>query len=256
MKTLVVANQKGGVGKTTLLVHFAHYAAETGNRVLVIDLDPQGNTSSSLEAFTSAISSSALFDSSWAADSPVAANAPITLIAADAGLINLDRAKLDVAGVFVEHVRKLSASTRFDLCLVDTAPALGLRMIAAVTAANYVISPIELQTYSIDGIAAMLKTIYAIRRQFNPDLKVLGMLPSRVNSHSPAQKASLVALLNSYPDLVMRRAIRLRTSVAEAAGARKPVWALQKTSARKAGHEMKAVLAHIIERMGGLSHVA
>ena len=253
MKTLVVANQKGGVGKTTLLVHFAHYAAETGNRVLVIDLDPQGNTSSSLEAFASGIASSSLFGPT-PTTSAVKPKTSITLIAADSDLIDLDHATMDVAKTFLGHVRQLSDAGQFDLCLIDTAPALGLRMIAAITAANYVISPIELQAYSIDGIDAMVRTIYGIRQQLNPGLQFLGMLPSRVNSRSPAQRANLIALLQMYPSLVMRKVITLRTSIGEAASEKKPVWALRKTSALRAGHELKAVLAHIIEQMGGLPH--
>lgn len=255
MKTLVIANQKGGVGKTTLLVHMAHYAAEEGNRVLVVDLDPQCNTSGSLEAFATGIAASALFDSK-PIQCALSTEAHITLIGADAGLLQVDRAKPEVIQTFVGHLRCLSDSGRFDLCLIDTAPALGLRMVAAVTAASHIISPIELQTYSIEGITAMLKTIYGIRQRLNPTLKILGVLPSRVNSHSPAQKANLVSLLRSYPDLVVRKAILLRTSIAEAAGVKRPVWAMPKTSAREAGREMKGVIAHLIEIMGGLPHGA
>ena len=253
MKTLVIANQKGGVGKTTLLVHLAYYAAETGNRVLVIDLDPQGNTTSSLEAFASGIFASALFEAnSIRLASEI--EKPITLIGADGALLNVDRARLDATQAFVNQVGHIGDSAQFDLCLIDTAPALGLRMVAAVTAANYVISPIELQAYSTDGIAAMLKTIFGIRQKLNPGLQFLGMLPSRVNGHSPAQKANLVALLKSYSDLILRRAISQRTSIGEAASAKKPVWALRKTSAREAGKELQEVLVHIIEKMGGLPH--
>ena len=253
MKTLVIANQKGGVGKTTLLVHMAHYAAEAGNRVLVIDLDPQGNSSSSLEMFASGIVASALFETKSLA-LPLEAQPRITLIGADSALVDLDRATLNVAQAFIGQVRHLENSARFDLCLIDTAPALGLRMVAAIISANYVVSPIELQAYSIDGIAAMLKTIYGIRQKLNSGLQFIGMLPSRVNAHSPAQKANLIALLKRHPDLVVRKAITLRTSIGEAASEKKPVWSLRKTSAREAGQEVKAVLAHIIERMGGLPH--
>jgi chromosome partitioning protein len=253
MKTLVVANQKGGVGKTTLLVHMAHYAAEAGNRVLIIDLDPQCNTSSSLEAFASDVVASALFGPQ-SIDLKQKPEHRITLIRADNALFNVDRARLDATQVFGERVRHLADSGRFDLCLIDTAPALGLRMVAAVTAANYVISPIELEAYSTDGIASMLKTIYGIRQKLNPGLQFLGMLPSRVNTHSPAQKVNLVDLLRRYPDLVVRKVITQRSTTGEAASAKKPVWAIRKTSAREAGQEMKAVLAHIVEKMGGLPY--
>ena len=255
MKTLVIANQKGGVGKTTLLVHMAHYAAEAGNRVLVVDLDMQGNTTSSLAAFASGIPASALFEAKQVQPRPTP-EARIILMSADPGLAEIDRAKPEVIQAFVDHIRSPSHAAQFDLCLIDTAPALGLRMIAAATAASHLISPIELQAYSIDGITAMLKTIYGVRQKLNPTLKVIGLLPSRVNSHSPAQKANLVSLFRSYPELVVRKAILLRTSIAEAASERRPVWAMRKTSARDAGLEMKDVIAHLIERMGGLSHGA
>ena len=255
MKTLVVANQKGGVGKTTLLVHMAHYAAEAGNRVLVIDLDPQCNTTSSLEAFASDIVASALFGPR-SIDLKQKPENRITLIGADSALLNVDRARLDATQAFVDRVRHFADSAQFDLCLIDTAPALGLRMVAAVTAATYVISPIELEAYSTDGIASMLRTIYGIRQKLNPGLQFLGMLPSRVNTHSPAQKLNLVELLKSYSDLVVRMAVTQRTSTGESASAKKPVWAIRKTSARDAGQEMKAVLAHIIEKMGGLPNGA
>lgn len=255
MKTLVIANQKGGVGKTTLLVHMAHYAAEAGNRTLVVDLDPQRNTTGSLRVFASGIAASTLFEPQ-AIRSVQSTDARITLIGADAGLLKTDGGRPDVIKTFAGHLRRLSDSDEFDLCLIDTAPALGLRMVAAITAASHVLSPIELQTYSIEGITAMLQTIYGVRRQLNPALEVLGMLPSRVNSHSPAQKANLVSLLQSYPELVVRKAILLRTSIAEAAAKRQPVWAMRKTSAREAGRELKDVIAHLIEKIGGLPHDA
>lgn len=255
MKTLVIANQKGGVGKTTLLVHMAHYVAEAGNRVLVIDLDPQLNTTSSLADFSIGVTALALFESPPIERSRLE-TARITVLGADPGLLDVDRAKPEVIQAFVDHLRGLSRTKRFDVCLIDTAPALGLRMVAALAAADYVVSPIELQTYSIAGITAMLKTIYGIRQKLNPALQIIGMLPSRVNSHSPAQKAHLVSLLQKYPELVIHRAILLRTSIGEAASEKKPVWTMQKTSAREAGREMKAVIAYLIERMGGLPHGA
>jgi chromosome partitioning protein len=255
MKTLVIANQKGGVGKTTLLVHMAHYAAEAGNRVLVIDLDPQRNTTASLAGFPSGIPALALFEPK-PTELPLPGEARITVIGADSGLLEVDRAKPEAISTFVDHIRGFSDSAQFDLCLLDTAPALGVRMVAAVAAATHVISPIELQAYSIAGITAMLKTIYGIRQKLNPALQVIGMLPSRVNSHSPAQKANLVSLLQKYPELVVHRAILLRTSIGESASEKKPVWAMRKTSAREAGREMKEVIAYLIERMGGLSHGA
>ena len=83
----------------------------------------------------------------------------------------------DATQAFVDQVRHFSDSTQFGLCLIDTAPALGLRLVAAVSAANYVVSPIELEVYSTDGVTSMRKTIYGIRQKLNPGPQFLGMLP-------------------------------------------------------------------------------
>lgn len=249
MKTLVVANQKGGVGKSTLTVHLAWYAAELGARVLIIDLDSQGNSSSTLQEYACDVDASELFLE--AAPGSVPAN-QVVLIKGDTKLVDVDRLPAAIAGHFTKHVAALRS--QFDLCIIDTAPAAGLRQVAALIAANYVVSPIELETYSIQGITSMMQTIYGVKQRFNKSLTFLGMLPSRFNSHSPSQKSALAEILKAYPKLVFPLAIGLRTSIADAVTDRVPVWRVSKTAAREAGREMKAALAAIVENMGGLNH--
>lgn len=248
MKTVVVANQKGGVGKTTFSVHLAHYAVEQEARVLVVDLDPQSNSSSTLSQYASGIVASQLFKT---APIELPAGARAVLIEADPALVDIDRAPASVLENFVKHLEAFAKD--FDVCVIDTAPSAGLRQVAALVVANHVVSPIELETYSIDGIRTMLQTIFGVRNKYNPKMQFLGMLPSRFNSHSPAQKAALAALLKEHPKLVLPIAIGLRTSVAEAITEKVPVWRLQKTSAREAGREMRAALAAVVEQMGGLT---
>lgn len=249
MKTLVVSNQKGGVGKSTLVVHLAHFAAEQGARVLVVDLDPQRNATYSLQEFSTGTVSSTLFGTS--AVKVKRSGESIDLIEADQPLVDLDRAPPATIEHLARQLERLAP--QYDLCVIDTAPAAGLRMVAALNAADYVVSPIELETYSIQGITSMLQTVHGVQQRFNPKLKFVGMLPSRFNSHSPAQKAALSDLLKAHPNLVLPFAISLRTSTAESLTERVPVWRIGKTSAREAGKEMKAALAGIVERMGGLS---
>ena len=249
MKILVVSNQKGGVGKSTLVVHLAHFAAEAGSRVLAVDLDPQRTSTYSLEHYATGTKASELF-----ADAPLqvqSTGGDIDLIEADIGLVDLDRAPLEVMEAFAKQLASLS--DRYDLCVIDTAPAAGLRMVAALTSADYVVSPIELESYSIHGITSMLQTIFGVKQRWNAKLEFLGMLPSRFNSHSPSQKAALNDLLKQYPKLVLPHAIALRTAIGDALTERIPVWRLKKTSAREAGREMKAALGAITERIGGLT---
>lgn len=253
MKTLAVANQKGGVGKTTLVVHLAHYLAELGNRVLVIDLDSQRNASTSLPGYQCGVKSDALFASTpvhW----PVATDKNITLIEGSNALVDIDAAG---AGVINQFIRQLGTlPDRFDVCLIDTPPGPGLRTSAALIFADFAVSPIDLDQYSIDGITSLMQTMAGIRQRYNPKLNFIGMLPSRVNTHAPAQKQGLAALLKHYPDRVIPAVISLRSSVGEAAAERVPVWSINKSAAREAGREMKAALSVIVKRIGGLPHAA
>jgi len=156
MKTLVVAQQKGGVGKTSSLVHLAFDFFERGLRVAVIDLDTQGNASFTLQEFRSGYLASQMFDNNgdnlreWFDDLP---NEPlISLIESDAVLANMEKRSLtDAAGVFKQNIKAL-ADSGFDVVLVDTAPALGVSLVASLYAADCVLSPIELEAYSIQGI--------------------------------------------------------------------------------------------------------
>ena len=251
MKTLVVANQKGGVGKTTLVVHLAHYAAELGARVLVIDLDSQRNASTSLAKFQNGVSAHQLFADtpiSW----PAASGANITVIEGSTTLVDIDAIGPNVINTFLKQMGTLP--DRYDLCVIDTPPGPGLRTSAALIYAEYAVSPIDLDQYSIDGIASLMQTLGGIRQRYNPKLNFVGMLPSRVNTHAPAQKQALTELLKHHKDRVIPVVISLRSSVGEAAAERAPVWALNKTAAREAGREMKKALAVIVKRIGGLAH--
>lgn len=250
MKTVVITNQKGGVGKTTLSVHLAHYVAESVPRVLVIDLDSQGHTSYSLSEFDSGAKASDLFS-----DKPfklASEGRNITLVAADPGLDVVAKEPTSIIGHLVKNMERIAAE--FDFCVIDTGPAKGNLQNGALVVAGYVVSPVDLEQYSILGLEKLLATIMGIQKHYNPKLTFLGMLPSKFNSHSPAQKQALMELAKAYGKFMLRgSAIVLRTSIGEAAAEKKPVWKMTKTSAREAGKEFRAVLAAIEEKMGGFN---
>lgn len=153
MKTIAIANQKGGVGKTAVACHLAFHLRDAGHKVLFIDLDPQGNASSTLKASAVPnVDAAALF-----ADDLIELTVRdgITLLGANAALADLERADPKVIGHFREHMTAWSAA--FDFAIIDTAPTLGLRMSAALIVADFVLCPIELESYSIQGITNMLQ---------------------------------------------------------------------------------------------------
>lgn len=252
MKTLVVAQQKGGVGKTSSLVHLAFDFFERGLRVAIIDLDTQGNASFTLQEFRSGYLASQMFDESgdnlrnWFDDLP---NEPLMrLIESDAVLANMEKRSLtDAATVFNENIKALSDSG-FDVVFVDTAPALGVSLVAALYAADCVLSPIELEAYSIQGIKKMLTTIANVRKR-NPKLKFLGMVPSKVDARNPRHVRHLDELQTAYPQLMIPAGIGLRSSIADALASGVPVWKIKKTAARKATTEVRALAAYVFEKM-------
>ena len=134
------------------------------------------------------------------------------------------------------------------MCLIDTAPALGVRLVAALVSADFVLSPIELEAYSIQGIRMMVSTIANVRKS-NPTLKFLGILPSKVDSRNPRHIAHLAELQGAYKAQLIPTVIGLRSSVADALAVGQPVWTIRKTAARKAAQEMRAVAAHLCHAM-------
>lgn len=244
MKTAAITNQKGGVGKTAITTHLSFHLRDLGHRVLVIDLDNQGNASSTLAGVASGIPASKLFTGEKIAVEP---RDGITLIEADMALADLERADPNVINAFRENVHRLSPS--FDYAVIDTPPTLGLRMTAALIAANFALCPIELEGYSIQGITKMLQTIFGIQANYNPGLTFLGMLPNRFNAHSASQKANLDQLLASYAHLMITAKIGNRSSISDALGQGIPVWEMPKTAARDAGKEMKEALGQVINKM-------
>jgi chromosome partitioning protein len=253
MRTLVVAQQKGGVGKTSTLVHLAFDFLERGLRVAVIDLDTQANASFTLKEFKSGYLASQMFDNR--ADSLLASfndlpEGPLLqVISSDAVLANMESRNLnEAAAVFKENVKALCESG-FDVVLIDTPPALGVSLATALFAADYVLSPIELEIYSIQGIKKMLTTISNIKKK-NVGLKFLGMLPSKVDSRNPRHKRHLDELKAAYPQLIVPVSVGLRSSIADALASGVPVWKIKKTAARKAASEVRALSAHIFKEMG------
>lgn len=250
MKTLVTANQKGGVGKTSTLVHLAFNFYERGLKVAVIDLDTQGNASYTLRGFQSGATASTLFT-----DAPVTLNGlngadgpHMALIESDAGLANLEKMSLGDAGTNFRAAIEAIAAQGFDVCLVDTAPSLGVSLGAALLAADYVLSPIELEAYSIQGIAKMNTTIANIRK-VNPKLRFLGMVPSKVDGRNPRHGRHLEELEQAYPQLMIPAKVGLRSSIADALASGVPVWKIKKTTARKAAKEVRALADHVFTKM-------
>ena len=252
MKTLVTANQKGGVGKTSTLVHLAFDFFERRElRVAVIDLDTQANASWTLQQHKSGQVASTLFDANNDGFREFVEQLPpgplMRLIESDAKLADMERRNIGEAS---QNFKKNLAALRevFDVVLIDTAPSLGVSMAAALFAADYVLSPIELEAYSIQGIKKMVTTIANVRKT-NKTLQFLGMMPSKVDARNPRHARHLEELERAYPQLMIPARIGLRSSIADALATGVPVWKIKKTAARKAAQEVRALANYVFERL-------
>lgn len=249
---VVFGNQKGGVGKSTLSVLYALWLADAHRQsVCFVDLDTQGNGSRTLRAFDVGVQASSLFVPGTDA-SNIGPNDDrerhVALVTASKHLADVELAKPDVViPAFRSAVRVLEG--RFDTVVIDTPPALGLRMSAALIAATRVVCPIELEEYSIDGVTDMLKTVFGVRQRYNPRLELAGIVLNRFNVHSARQKAAVQQLVASYRDFVIPARISTRSAIPEALAEGKAVWELRKSSAREASLEVKEAFTVLQQRI-------
>jgi chromosome partitioning protein len=176
-----VANQKGGVGKTTTAINLATALAATGWRVLLIDLDPQGNASTGLGVHQSQRHRSSydvLTGDCSLAEAVIATKVPrLDLIAST---VDLSGAEIEL--VDYEHrTHRLhsaldeAATARWDICLIDCPPSLGLLTINAMVAAKSLLVPLQCEFFALEGLSQLLQTVERIRARFNPELSILGV---------------------------------------------------------------------------------
>lgn len=251
MKTLAATIQKGGQGKTMSICHLAHDAADRGLRVLVIDLDPQGNASHTLAQYACDVAGSQLFEASQFLGDYFANRdtSGITLIRKDNELSNIEKLELDdAAGQLKAHIDSISAL--FDVCFIDTPPFLSNLMSSAILCSDYVMSPVEMEVYSLQGMEMMVAVIQNLRA-VNPNLEFIGMLPNRYNGRLKRHVKNLNEIREAYGELVMPFEICQRDSIAEALGeGQMPVWGLKhKSAARVAAKEVRAMTAYVLKAM-------
>ena len=177
-KIIAVANQKGGVGKTTTAISLAALLAEAGKKTLLVDMDPQGNATSGVNIKAGQNTSyEVLINGVPAAEALVKSHVKgLSLLPGD---IRLAAAEVELVGMERREYRLRDAlnavKNQFDFLLLDCPPSLGLITISALTAADSVLIPIQCEYYALEGVTALMNTISRVQRGLNPGLKLEGV---------------------------------------------------------------------------------
>lgn len=183
-KIIAVSNQKGGVGKTTTAINLAAGLALSGKRVLVVDVDPQGNLTSGVGQKELAAESATVYEA-LTAENPAESKLPILTTPVENLFIvpanrNLAGAEIELVGVEEREVRLrnllIPIRDNYDFILIDTPPSLGLLTINALVAADSVLIPLHCEYFALEGIADLVATLRRIRGVLNPNLDIQGVL--------------------------------------------------------------------------------
>lgn len=218
MQIIAFANQKGGVGKTTTVVNAAYLLATKGFRTLLIDLDPQGNSTSSLgidKERLAATTYDVLVDEATIGESRMPAIRPKLDVLATTSM--LAGAEVDLVTVANRERRLKSACIEaqadYDIALIDCPPSLGLLTVNGLTAAHSVVIPIQCEFLALEGVTQLITTIDLVKRQLNPGLDLLGVLMTMYDARTRLSGHVVDEVRRYFPDhlfdVVVPRSVRL-----------------------------------------------
>jgi len=234
---IALCNQKGGVGKTTTTINLGAALAETGRRVLLVDFDPQGSLSVGLGVNPHTLDRSIY-------NVMLGRGVDVHDVILESGTPDMDilPANIDLSAAEVQLVSEVAREQtlrrvllpvrgEYDVILIDCAPSLGLLTVNALTAADRVIMPLELEFFALRGIALLTDTIEKVQERLNPDLQVLGILATMYDGRTVHSREVLSRVVEAFGEQAFHTVIRRTIKFPETTVAGEPITSYAPTSA-------------------------